>query len=383
MCFDSCQRFFQPPTSTITTTPMSSQNNHKSSVEVRAKLEELKRRQEEEEAEQRRKEKEEEDRLAGELAEAEAAEERERLAEAERLEEEERKRAEEIAKVQGAAVGTGADPMVVDEESAEETDEEKKEKKTKRKQKEKEKEKREEDRYELVSGGNRCRTCVRDNQACRINADAIIRWRERVEAGRVTVRAPSGTSCERCHTFLKKPCEFLGTADLREKVAQKKAELAEAKKGKAPEVKKSAEAEERSEPVASGSKRTRAAVEVVMPPRKRARVELPELTEGQFRAQLIALLGRVADGVEVVGKRAAEMEEIRRQMSLQTTLLHRLVSAREGEMEAYGEVQAQDWVWPGLKEPPAQDRYYLGLEGAGSEEEGGSDEDWEEEEDDE
>ena len=51
-----------------------------------------------------------------------------------------------------------------------------------------------------------------------------------MEAGKVTARAPTGTSCKRCNTVLKRPCLFPGTANLREAVNKKKAELAAKKK---------------------------------------------------------------------------------------------------------------------------------------------------------
>ena len=126
----------------------------------------------------------------------------------------------------------------------------------------------EEDRWEEVSGDDRCRTCVRDDTVCVVNTTAIRRWREAVEAGKATARAPTGTSCKRCNTALKRPCHFPGTADLREAVNEKKAELA-AKKKKAEEEKKKTE-----KGAAGGSKRKVADEGVAGPSRKKVVVEV-------------------------------------------------------------------------------------------------------------
>jgi hypothetical protein len=345
---------------------MSSQNNHKTSAEVRAQLADIRKRQEEE-AELRRKEAEE---LASQLAEAEAAEAMEQEAEDERKraedEEAERKRAAEVAKEQGTSAGTGEQPMDVDEKP--ETTEEKT-KKTKKKGKGKAKKEAEEDddeeveAYELINGENRCRTCMRDDTECRVKAGALVRWREQVEAGRVTARAPSGTSCERCNTILKKPCDFLGTADLREKMAVRRAELAEERK----KVKKET-AEMKTGAVAggsgaSGSKRKAGAVE--LPPAKKKRATEPEVTEGEFRTRMLAAAERVADAVEF----------IHHDLQLHTVLLQRSVAMKEA-VAARGDLPRETWVWGRREGTEMQDEDEEWLE---AEEEEGSEEESEEE----
>ena len=185
-------------------------NNHKSGVEVCTQIEAMKKRRQEEEEERKRKEAEAEAEEAKQLAELEAAEERERVAEAERVaeearkqEEEQRRRAAEVAAQQGAAGGSGDGPMDVDRMAEEEEKTKKKKNNGKGKQTA---EDEDEEEMELVGGAGRCHACVRDNEQCRINTRAILRWRTNVEAGRVTARAPTGTSCQRCNTSLHRPC---------------------------------------------------------------------------------------------------------------------------------------------------------------------------------
>jgi len=103
----------------------------------------------------------------------------------------------------------------------------------------------------LVGGVARCCNCVQDRTECRVNTRAIIQGRTSVKAGRVTARAPTGTSCLRCNMSLHRLCDLPRTADLWEKVNAKRAMLA-TEKTKAEAEKKSAEVEEKK--VASGSK---------------------------------------------------------------------------------------------------------------------------------
>jgi len=104
------------------------------------------------------------------------------------------------------------------------TEEDKKKKKKKGKGKEKQTadDKEEEKEMELVGGTARCCACVRDGEQCHINMQAILRWRTSVEAGKVTARAPTGTSCQRCNTSLHRPCDLPGTADLWAKVNKRR-----------------------------------------------------------------------------------------------------------------------------------------------------------------
>jgi len=264
---------------------MSQNNNHKLGAEVRAQIEAAKKQRQEEE-ERKRKEAEAEAEEAKQLAELEAAEERKRVAEAERVaeearkqEEEQRRRAAEVAAQQGVVGGSGDGLMDVDR-----TAEEEKMKKKKNKGKGKQTaEDKEEEEMELVGSAGRCHACVWDNAQCHVNTRAS------VEAGQVTARAAMGTSCLRCNTSLHRPCDLLGTRDLRKKVNTKKAEIA-AEKAKADAEKEAAGGEEvkvagRSKQkgteetqAASGSKRRRVVVEVELQNKPQ------ELTEGEWNS---------------------------------------------------------------------------------------------------
>jgi hypothetical protein len=259
--------------------------------------------------------------------------------------------------------------MDVDEEQ-EETEE--KTKKTEKKKKEKGKAKKgaeevdndkEVETYELINGEDRCRTCIRDDTECRVKAGALVRWREQVEAGRVTAWAPLGTSCERCNTILKKLCDFPGTADLREKMAVRRAELAEERK----KVKKET-AEMKTGVVAggsgaSGSKRKAGAVE--LPPAKKKRATEPEVMEGEFCTRMLAAAERVADVVEF----------IHHDLQLHTVLLQWSVVMKEA-VAAWGDLPRETWVWGRREGTEMQDEDEEWLE---VEEEEGLEEELEEE----
>ena len=302
---------------------MSPSNSQKSSAEVRAEIEEVMKRQEEAEKERKRRQEE----LARQLVEVEVAEEAARLAEEA---EAQQKSAEETARLQGVSGGLEENPMDVDAEA------------NKGKEKAKEDEE-EEGKFELVSGSNRCRTCVRDDAPCQINSVAITHWQENIDAGKVTARAPAGTSCERCHNFLKKQCEFPGTADLRKAVAQRKAEIAEWKEKKRLEGQKKAEVKKggvRGGSEASGSKWKAPSVEVLMPPRKKTKQEA-EMTEGQFRASVAATLGRVAVASE---QTATHLDSVQMSLHLQNMLLQRFVATQESEAAATGQLPTESWL---------------------------------------
>jgi hypothetical protein len=265
----------------------------------------------------------------------------------------------------------GEQLMDVDEEQ-EETEEKTKKTEKKRKGKGKAKKGAEKDdddeeveTYELINGENRCRTCMRDDTECRVKTGALVRWREQVEAGRVMARAPSGTSCERCNTILKKPCNFLGTADLREKMAVRRAELAEERKKV--KVKKET-AEVKTGAVAggsgaSGSKRKAGVVE--LPPAKKKRATEPEVTEGEFRTRMLATAERLADAVEF----------IHHDLQLHTMLLQRNVAMKEA-VAPWGDLPWETWVWGRREGTEMQDEDAEWLE---AEEEEESEEELEEE----
>jgi len=236
----------------------------------------------------------------------------------------------------------------------------------------------EEDEMELVGSAARCHACVRDNAQCHINTRAILRWRANVKVGRVTARAPTGTSCQRCNTSLHWPCDLLGTADLWKKVNEKRAEIA-AKKAKAEAEEKSAEvevekvasglkrkvAEEMG--AASGSKRRKVTVEVVGQKKK-----VKELTEGEFRLRVVELMGMLV----------GEAEEINQGIALANVLWQRSLALWEG-LVAEGRVPPEPWVVDG------EVQGYFGLEKewaeeeTSMEEESGVEDDGEEEEEEE
>jgi len=303
MCDDSCRKFcfnsiFNPQHLTAHPPTMLQNNNQKSGAEVRAQIDAAKKRRQEEEEERKRREAEAEAEEARQLAELEAAEEWQRVAEAERVaeevqkqEEEEQRQAAEIAAQQGVVGGSGDRPMDVDR-----TAEEEKTKKKKNKGKGKQTaEDEEEEEMELVGGAARCHACMQDNEQCRVNMQAS------VEAGRVTARAPTGTSCLRCNTSLHRPCDLPGTHDLWKKVNARKAEIAteKAKAAAGGEEVKVAGGSKRKgteEPqAASRSKRRRVVVEVE--PRNKPQ----ELTEGEFHLRVVELMGMLVDEVKECG----------------------------------------------------------------------------------
>jgi len=155
---------------------------------------------------------------------------------------------------------------------------------------------------------------------------------------------------------LKKPCNLLGTADLWEKVNEKKAELA-AKKKKAEAEKKKGEVKK----VVGGSKRkatddggevgpSRKKVVVEIPARKKKiRVvevaeeeeeeeeeEEKELTEGEYRAAVVKLLGQLVE----------EANGINRSVALHNVLQQRSLAVRE-KLAARGGLPAEPWVYDG------------------------------------
>jgi len=220
-------------------------------------------------------------------------------------------------------------------------EEEKKKKKKKNKGKGKQTvEDEEEEEMELVGGAGRCHACVRDNAQCRVNMWAILRWRASIEAGRVTARAPMGTSCLRCNTSLHRPCDLPGTRDLRKKVNAKKAEIA-AEKAKADTGKEAAGGEEvkvagglkwkgtEEKQATSGSKRRRVVVEVE--PRNKPH----KLTEGEFRLQVVELMGMLVD----------EVKGVRHGLSLHN-VLQRSLCAREG-LVPQGDLPVETFVYDG------------------------------------
>ena len=141
-------------------------------------------------------------------------------------------------------------------------------------------------------------------------------------------------------------CELPGTADLREKVNEKKAELATRKK------KADAEKKEGGEMKAPGGSKRKAADDggsagpsrkrlyVEVEPRKKTRTaeeyEKEELTEGEYRAAVVRLLGQLVE----------EANGINRGVVLHNVLQQRSLAARE-RLAARGNLPAELWIYDG------------------------------------
>ena len=157
----------------------------------------------------------------------------------------------------------------VEEEGEDEEKEDEAGKKKKKKTKGKEKEKVS-DEWEVVQGTRRCEACAREGTECKINPGAIERWREEFLAGATSFsRHARGTNCEACATVRKKQCALPSTKEMRELVV------------KVPRGGKS-----RGGSASSSTKRKVREIEVVMPPRKRARAT-PAVSQEDFWAAVI------------------------------------------------------------------------------------------------
>jgi hypothetical protein len=142
--------------------------------------------------------------------------------------------------------------------------------------------------WEIVGGAARCQLCIKDNAQCRINMAAIDKWKETFESGKAGRRNPPRTSCKRC-LVKKKKCELPATKDIRDA-------LARATPGAAPSV------------ASSGTKRRRE-VEVVvpaLPQAKRARRTSPEVSDGEFRRELLKVLRKIEGHLDSLAKAANE-----------------------------------------------------------------------------
>jgi hypothetical protein len=127
----------------------------------------------------------------------------------------------------------------------------------------------------------------------------------------VTAQALVGTSCKRCTTFLKKPCDLPGTTDLWERVNEKKVALA-AKKAKGLKKEESVagglkqKASEDGEAAVSPSRKV-VVVEMELQKKKMKKVEVVELEDdeeeelsvGVYHHRVVELLQELVQ--EVVG----------------------------------------------------------------------------------
>jgi len=212
----------------------------------------------------------------------------------------------------------------VEEEGEDEEKEDEAGKKKKKKTKGKEKEKVA-DEWEIVQGTRRCEACAREGSECKINPGAIERWREEFLAGATSfARHPGGTNCEACAVVRKKQCALPSTKEMRALVV------------KAPRGGKSRGGS--AAPSASSStKRKVREVEVVMPPRKRARAT-PAVSQEDFWAAVIRLLEASEARAAESSRAAAERDErVRAAMSMvaanllqQNSILRRI----EGRLKA-------------------------------------------------
>jgi hypothetical protein len=146
-----------------------------------------------------------------------------------------------------------------------------------------------------VGGAGRCVRCVKDKQgSCRINLGAIEKWREDAKAGKKFKRHPADSNCTYC-TFKKHPCELPASAAMRAVLVAEKSKTGGSLRVEERSVTPSA---------ASSSKRKKMAVDVELPPRKKAKTMIPGgLKEEEFWDRLLAILssmnGRMGKMVEL------------------------------------------------------------------------------------
>ena len=67
--------------------------------------------------------------------------------------------------------------------------------------------------WAILQGDDRCDACRAQQINCEVDWKPIREWRKAVQLGRVPVRAPAGTGCQRCQTK-KHSCKLPATKDL-------------------------------------------------------------------------------------------------------------------------------------------------------------------------
>jgi len=81
--------------------------------------------------------------------------------------------------------------------------------------------------WSVLQGDARCDACRAKQLNCEVDWKLIAEWRETVELGRVPVRAPAGTGCQRCQSK-KHSCKLPATKDLWEASKRKRTAAAAA-----------------------------------------------------------------------------------------------------------------------------------------------------------
>ena len=135
--------------------------------------------------------------------------------------------------------------------------------------------------WTIVGGAGRCPRCVKAHAECKINLQAVEKWREDVESGKTFRKGPTNSMCTRCK-IKKERCELPATEDMRAALVKEKPKAGGSLRVKEGSVTPSA---------ASSSKRKRAETVVELPARKKKKTE-PSGKEGEeeFRARLLAVL---------------------------------------------------------------------------------------------
>jgi len=180
---------------------------------------------------------------------------------------------------------------------------------------------------------------------------AIEKWQEGIKAGRKFLKAPTGTSCERCVTIRRKKCLLPATLECHEKVGETKVKALAVPSA------------------SSGGKRQRMQVEVELLPRKKQREESEEgMSEGEFWAAAVAVLERIEGRLREL---AAESSRHVKVAELGNILLQRLVSIWEGGVAVGGEVPPEGGLE--TESDMGDSEYETDESEEGTEEEGGED----------
>ena len=140
--------------------------------------------------------------------------------------------------------------------------------------------------WTLIGGDGRCAACLRDDTRCLINLAAVEKWRDEVKEGKRFHRNPSGTNCKRC-TLKKKKCELPATEKLRRALVA----------GSPAKPRGRSQASGQAPSVSSGGRRRQVLEGVMMPPRKRQRVEEEETEADSALVEVLRGMDRSLKGV--------------------------------------------------------------------------------------
>ena len=113
-------------------------------------------------------------------------------------------------------------------------------------------------KWRALGGKARCERCIRKQlDACWINDEAIGKWEDAVDAGKVFTKAPSGIACEECHSKRNK-CNLPKTERLRELLPEG-SKAAGKRKQEEPTVEDEEDEDEDEDEIEVRSKRSRVA----------------------------------------------------------------------------------------------------------------------------